>query len=55
MKQAKAIANRLCSSCRKRCKQPTHAVIASCPSYVPLPRDLRSNWVQMEFKFAGRK
>ena len=47
--------NPLCSTCRKRCKQPKTAVIASCPSYAPLPKELRTPWKQMELKLTVRK
>jgi hypothetical protein len=28
--------NKLCAGCRRTCKQPTTAVVASCPRYYPL-------------------
>jgi hypothetical protein len=28
-------ANKLCSSCRRTCKQAAFAVVASCPRYYP--------------------
>ncbi|MBI5657055.1 MAG: hypothetical protein HZC44_09705 [Geobacter sp.] len=43
--------NRLCLSCRRPCKQASHAVITSCPRYYPGPRIKKCTWKQMEFKF----
>ncbi|RNC68339.1 MAG: hypothetical protein ED859_10445 [Desulfuromonadales bacterium] len=40
--------NKLCLSCRRACKQPAFAVIASCPRYYPGPRIKRQDWKQLE-------
>lgn len=40
--------NRLCRTCRCKCKQLAVALITSCPQYTPLPLDLRSTWKQLE-------
>lgn len=31
-------ANKLCTSCRRTCKQDASAVVASCPRYYPFKR-----------------
>ncbi len=41
-------ANKLCLSCRRACKQPTAAVIASCPRYYAGPKIKRCTWKQLE-------
>ena len=41
MKQKDGEINRLCRTCRRKCKQTAMALIASCPQYYPLPLDLR--------------
>lgn len=44
-------ANKLCSSCRRTCKQAHNAVVASCPRYYPFNRTGRKpefSWKQME-------
>jgi len=46
--------NRLCRSCRKKCKQLAVALITSCPQYSPLPLDLRSPWKQQELPLWGK-
>lgn len=46
--------NRLCRSCRCKCKQQALAMIASCPQYVPLPLDLRTTWKQPELPLWGK-
>lgn len=40
--------NPLCLSCRRTCKQPAAAVIASCPRYYAGPRIKRRTWKQLE-------
>jgi len=30
--------NKLCTSCRRTCKQAANAVVASCPRYYPFKR-----------------
>lgn len=52
MKQQKEQANRLCASCRRACKQPVQAVIASCPRYYPRPKIKGCDWKQQEFAFS---
>ncbi len=41
--------NKLCSSCRRHCKQLATVVISSCPRYYPGPKIKRQNWTQLEF------
>jgi len=48
MKQKKPEPNPLCLSCRRGCKQPATAVIASCPRYYAGPRIKRCTWTQLE-------
>jgi len=55
MKRALEDINRLCRSCRRKCKQQAIALIASCPQYCPLPPDLRSPWKQPELPFWAGK
>ena len=31
--------NKLCTSCRRTCKQAANAVVASCPRYYPFKRN----------------
>ena len=40
--------NKLCLSCRRTCKQPATAVIASCPRYYAGPKIKRVTWQQLE-------
>jgi len=45
--------NKLCTSCRRTCKQVASAVVASCPRYYPFKRiqgksTQEFNWKQME-------
>jgi hypothetical protein len=40
--------NKLCLSCRRVCKQPAVAVIASCPRYYPGPKVRREAWKQLD-------
>lgn len=42
--------NKLCSSCRRHCKQLATVVISSCPRYYPGPKIKRQNWTQLEFE-----
>jgi hypothetical protein len=44
-------ANRLCLSCRRGCKQPAAAVVASCPRYYPRPKIKPTVSKQLEFDF----
>jgi hypothetical protein len=46
--------NRLCRTCRKKCKQTAMTLIASCPQYSPLPLDLRTTWKQPELPLWGK-
>ena len=43
--------NKLCTSCRRTCKQAGIAVVASCPRYYPFSRkqsQVEFNWKQLE-------
>ena len=45
--------NKLCSSCRRACKQASNAVVAKCPRYYPFKRTHNKHqheftWKQME-------
>ncbi|HEX9077944.1 MAG TPA: hypothetical protein VF795_00070 [Desulfuromonadaceae bacterium] len=60
MKQKKAVnnttPNKLCTSCRRTCKQAASAVVASCPRYYPFRRNPGKQkpvftWKQMELGF----
>ncbi len=48
MKQTRDEFNALCQSCRRSCKQPGFALVASCPRYYPGPRIKRCTWKQLE-------
>jgi hypothetical protein len=44
-------ANKLCTSCRRTCKQVANAVVAKCPRYYPFTRKQGKpefTWQQME-------
>ncbi len=43
-------ANKLCVRCRRSCKQPAGAVVASCPRYYPLRKKqlVVKEWKQPE-------
>jgi hypothetical protein len=44
-------ANKLCTSCRRTCKQAGNAVVAKCPRYYPFNRKLSMpgfTWKQMD-------
>lgn len=46
--------NKLCTSCRRTCKQAAHAVVAQCPRYYPYNRKQMKaefTWKQMELGF----
>jgi hypothetical protein len=47
--------NKLCRTCRKKCKQLVTALVASCPQYIALPLDLRTTWKQQELPLWGKK
>lgn len=54
-KPNKQLANKLCSSCRRTCKQAANAVVANCPRYYPFKRTKNKQlkeftWKQMEFE-----
>lgn len=43
--------NKLCSSCRRTCKQAANAVVAKCPRYYPFSRKQSKpefTWKQMD-------
>lgn len=44
--------NKLCTSCRRTCKQASNAVVAKCPRYYPFKRTQNKQpeftWKQME-------
>lgn len=45
--------NKLCTSCRRTCKQASNAVVAQCPRYYPFNNTLNKKpaeftWKQME-------
>lgn len=42
--------NKLCAGCRRTCKQPSFALISSCPRYYPLRKKQQvvKEWKQPE-------
>ncbi|BCS54683.1 hypothetical protein [Geobacter sp. SVR] len=42
--------NKLCTSCRRTCKQASIAVVASCPRYYPFGRQKKAEftWKQLD-------
>jgi hypothetical protein len=47
----KTAANKLCTSCRRTCKQVASAVVAKCPRYYPFSRKQSKpefTWKQLE-------
>jgi len=47
----KPASNKLCSSCRRTCKQAGNAVVAKCPRYYPFNRKQKISeftWQQMD-------
>ena len=49
--KTKPSSNKLCTSCRRTCKQLAHAVVAKCPRYYPFNRKQTNReftWKQME-------
>ncbi len=48
MKKQQPPVNKLCTSCRRHCKQQAEAVIASCPRYYPGPKPAKRDWKQMD-------
>jgi hypothetical protein len=45
--------NKLCTSCRRTCKQASNAVVAKCPRYYPFKNSIGKQkpeftWKQME-------
>ena len=49
-KQDEIAPNKLCARCRRKCKQPKHAIISSCPRYYPLHKKQQvvKEWKQQE-------
>lgn len=50
-KKDKQHSNKLCTSCRRTCKQAANAVVAKCPRYYPLNRKQLKpeiTWKQMD-------
>ena len=49
-KQEEIVPNKLCARCRRKCKQPVHAVVASCPRYYPLHKKQQvvKEWKQQD-------
>jgi hypothetical protein len=50
----KSAPNKLCTTCRRTCKQAAVAVVASCPRYYPFGRTRTKaefTWKQMELGF----
>ena len=48
---SKPSANKLCTSCRRTCKQVANSVVAKCPRYYPFSRKQAKpefTWKQME-------
>ena len=51
MTSHQSAANKLCTSCRRTCKQMANAVVAKCPRYYPFSRTqakLEFTWKQMD-------
>jgi hypothetical protein len=49
--KSKQSPNKLCTSCRRTCKQVANAVVAKCPRYYPFNRKQTNReltWKQME-------
>ena len=47
----RSAANKLCTSCRRTCKQVANAVVAKCPRYYPFSRKqplTEFTWQQMD-------
>ena len=47
----KLVSNKLCTSCRRTCKQLANAIVANCPRYYPFNRKQTNReftWKQME-------
>jgi len=50
-KSHRPTANKLCTSCRRTCKQAGNAVVAKCPRYYPFNRKQSKpgfTWKQMD-------
>ncbi|MGB4599320.1 MAG: hypothetical protein WBI04_05015 [Trichlorobacter sp.] len=49
-KQETITPNKLCARCRRSCKQPVSAVVASCPRYYPLHKKQQvvKEWKQQD-------
>jgi len=51
IKSDRPTANKLCTSCRRTCKQASNAVVAKCPRYYPFHRKQSKpgfTWKQMD-------
>jgi hypothetical protein len=53
VKRKNTTPNKLCTSCRRTCKQDASAVVASCPRYYPFRRTAGTQqpeftWKQMD-------
>jgi len=49
--EQKPASNKLCTSCRRTCKQVVNAVVAKCPRYYPFNRKQSKpgfTWQQMD-------
>ena len=49
-KQEEIVPNKLCTRCRRKCKQPEFAVVSSCPRYYPIRKKqmVVKEWKQQE-------
>jgi hypothetical protein len=50
---SQSVSNKLCTSCRRTCKQASNAVVAKCPRYYPFKHTMSKQqseftWKQME-------
>jgi len=42
--------NKLCTSCRRTCKQASNAVVAKCPRYYPFNRTMSKQQAEFTWK-----
>jgi hypothetical protein len=42
--------NKLCTSCRRTCKQASNAVVAKCPRYNPFKRTMSTHQAEFTWK-----
>jgi hypothetical protein len=42
--------NKLCTSCRRTCKQASNAVVAKCPRYYPFKRTMSNQQAEFTWK-----